>query len=115
MCRVGIDVATREDAVSHFRRNIAGQTGYLEMVREELAGKDLACWCPLDQPCHADVLLEIANPEMGTHFMEHIGLEVEEALSRAFQAGSQPAMRHNSILAGEELTAKIEQIIAGGT
>ena len=27
----------------------------------ELAGKDLACWCPLDQPCHGDVLLEIAN------------------------------------------------------
>ncbi|MEU5946279.1 DUF4326 domain-containing protein [Micromonospora sp. NPDC047465] len=30
-------------------------------VRRELAGKNLACWCPLDQPCHADVLLEIAN------------------------------------------------------
>ena len=30
-------------------------------IRSELAGKDLACWCPLDQPCHADVLLEIAN------------------------------------------------------
>lgn len=28
----------------------------------ELKGKDLACWCPLDQPCHADVLLELANP-----------------------------------------------------
>lgn len=27
----------------------------------ELRGKDLACWCPLDQPCHADVLLEFAN------------------------------------------------------
>ena len=27
----------------------------------ELRGKDLACWCPLDQPCHADVLLEVAN------------------------------------------------------
>lgn len=26
-----------------------------------LAGLDLACWCPLDQPCHADVLLELAN------------------------------------------------------
>jgi hypothetical protein len=26
-----------------------------------LAGGDLACWCPLDQPCHADVLLELAN------------------------------------------------------
>lgn len=32
-----------------------------EMIRAELAGKDLACWCPLDQPCHADVLLEVAN------------------------------------------------------
>lgn len=30
-------------------------------ARTELAGKDLACWCPLDQPCHADVLLELAN------------------------------------------------------
>ncbi|NUO35598.1 MAG: DUF4326 domain-containing protein [Dermatophilaceae bacterium] len=28
---------------------------------ETLRGKDLACWCPLDQPCHADVLLEVAN------------------------------------------------------
>ena len=32
-----------------------------EDIRRELRGKDLACWCPLDQPCHADVLLEIAN------------------------------------------------------
>jgi hypothetical protein len=30
-------------------------------ARHELRGKDLACWCPPDQPCHADVLLEIAN------------------------------------------------------
>lgn len=30
-------------------------------IRTELRGKDLACWCPLDKPCHADVLLEIAN------------------------------------------------------
>ena len=32
-----------------------------ETIRAELAGRDLACWCPLAQPCHADVLLEIAN------------------------------------------------------
>lgn len=30
-------------------------------IKAELRGKDLACWCSLDQPCHADVLLEIAN------------------------------------------------------
>ena len=29
----------------------------------ELRGKNLACWCPLDQPCHADVLLDLANRE----------------------------------------------------
>lgn len=26
-----------------------------------LRGKNLACWCPLDQPCHADVLLAAAK------------------------------------------------------
>jgi hypothetical protein len=35
--------------------------GALRDDLQELRGKDLACWCPLDQPCHADVLLEIAN------------------------------------------------------
>lgn len=30
-------------------------------IRSELVGRDLACWCPLDQPCHADVLIELAN------------------------------------------------------
>ena len=29
----------------------------------DLRGRDLACWCALDQPCHADVLLELANEE----------------------------------------------------
>ncbi len=37
----------------------------VEAARIELRGKDLACWCPLDQPCHADVLLEIANQDDG--------------------------------------------------
>ncbi len=32
-----------------------------EIVRRALRGKDLACWCSLDEPGHADVLLEIAN------------------------------------------------------
>ena len=28
---------------------------------EELRGKDLMCWCSLDEACHGDVLLRIAN------------------------------------------------------
>lgn len=47
-------------AVRFFRR-YAGSAGYSNSVKE-LAGKNLACWCPLDQPCHADVLLKLANP-----------------------------------------------------
>ena len=34
------------------------------IARRDWKGKDLACWCPLDQACHADVLLEIANSEV---------------------------------------------------
>lgn len=37
---------------------------YVQIWRDaldSLRGRDLACWCPLDQPCHADVLLELAN------------------------------------------------------
>lgn len=30
---------------------------------EPLRGKDLACWCAPGSPCHADVLLELANRE----------------------------------------------------
>jgi hypothetical protein len=33
----------------------------LQEQLSELRGKNLACWCHLDHPCHADVLLEMAN------------------------------------------------------
>ena len=35
----------------------------MRAIREGLRGKDLVCWCRLDEPCHADVLLKIANDE----------------------------------------------------
>ncbi len=38
----------------------ADRAFYLDKVKE-LRGKNLACWCKLDAPCHADVLLELAN------------------------------------------------------
>lgn len=39
--------------------NVVGFTA--DDVRAELAGRDLACWCAIEMPCHADVLLAIAN------------------------------------------------------
>lgn len=50
-------------AVGLYRRDLLA--GRLRVtvadVRRELKGKRLACWCALDRPCHADVLLDIAN------------------------------------------------------
>lgn len=52
------------EAVAAFRRWVEdspeGQRLAAE-ARETLRGKNLACWCPLDGPCHAEVLLDIAN------------------------------------------------------
>lgn len=41
----------------------AGPPTAVDEVKAELRGKNLACWCPLDGPCHADVLLALANPK----------------------------------------------------
>jgi hypothetical protein len=30
-------------------------------VKRELAGRNLACWCSLDGPCHGTLLLALAN------------------------------------------------------
>jgi hypothetical protein len=48
------------------RGSLMASTGYLHrnnLVKRlpELRGKNLACWCSLDRPCHADVLLRLAN------------------------------------------------------
>lgn len=44
--------------------NCEAQQEYMTMARrdrEQLRGKNLACWSPPDAPCHADVLLVMAN------------------------------------------------------
>ncbi|MFW0772481.1 DUF4326 domain-containing protein [Paenarthrobacter nitroguajacolicus] len=56
--RFGASAAT---VVELFRKHEAPKLW--QAARTELKGKNLACWCPLDQPCHADVLLELANDD----------------------------------------------------
>lgn len=65
---------TRAECVDAFEKLLAGwvcvsggcdpdtQRAYFAMAcmdRHELKGKNLACWCPLDEPCHVDVLLRV--------------------------------------------------------
>lgn len=58
---VGTDRPVKDaaHAVSLFRA--VAWAGMRQGAQRELRGKNLACWCALDQPCHADVLLELAN------------------------------------------------------
>jgi hypothetical protein len=64
-----------EIVVENFRRclleddepndgNYAEAMAVIRRDIRQLRGKDLACWCPLGSPCHADVLLEAANREI---------------------------------------------------
>jgi len=58
--RIGIDVRDAAHAVELYERWV-DREGLHNVIRAELAGRDLVCWCPPDSPCHADVLLRIAN------------------------------------------------------
>ena len=75
---------TAEGTIDRFRRWMAGEFGFelggmvrhpmfdlvlnpgLPPSRRFLGGKNLACWCALDKPCHADVLLELANATLSS-------------------------------------------------
>lgn len=46
--------------LSEQRGDILGTIG-------DLRGKDLLCWCPIDRPCHANVLIWLANYDSVTH------------------------------------------------
>ena len=53
----------QEMAVNLFRQWIQKpeQAAYRAKVRDELSGKALACYCAAHLPCHADVLVEVAD------------------------------------------------------
>ncbi|MCL2092991.1 MAG: DUF4326 domain-containing protein [Treponema sp.] len=56
---------TGPNAVKQFEElmmaNNKARTNYMQMLIDQLRGKDLACWCSLEKPCHADILLMLAN------------------------------------------------------
>ena len=65
----------RRDPVVRSYENAYGLPPTPAEIRAALRGKDLACWCPLDQPCHADILLKLANrPPPGEITLRHLSL-----------------------------------------
>lgn len=51
----------RQVAIGQYKTLVYGSASIIFAIKKKLKGKNLCCWCPLDQPCHADVLLKIAN------------------------------------------------------
>jgi hypothetical protein len=63
--RIGWEAAVEAEAnVAALDPNdarLCGVSGIAVDLFADIRGRDLVCWCPLDGPCHADVLLELAN------------------------------------------------------
>lgn len=55
---LGIHCLTMTKLLKWYREFVEYQLTLHPEWLDALKGKDLACWCPLDQPCHADILLE---------------------------------------------------------
>jgi len=63
--KVGRD-GTREEVVEKYRKWLMNKLREDPHFLDPLKGRDLACWCPPDKPCHADVIIEVL--EKGTNF-----------------------------------------------
>jgi hypothetical protein len=50
-----------QQSINQYKKWLKKKIKSGELNISELRGKNLACWCALDKPCHADVLLKIAN------------------------------------------------------
>jgi Domain of unknown function (DUF4326) len=55
------ELITVENAVELFQDYLIEKLKTEQNFLVELSGKNLACFCRLDQPCHADILLDYAN------------------------------------------------------
>ncbi|MDE2096895.1 MAG: DUF4326 domain-containing protein [Patescibacteria group bacterium] len=60
-----LGIKDRAAAVEYFESwmNETASWAWKGRAKIELRGKNLACWCPLDEPCHADVLLKFVNED----------------------------------------------------
>ena len=59
--KVGVDAQDNAEAVELYKQHLADHPELVAEIRRQLRGMNLICFCPLDQACHGDTLLEIAN------------------------------------------------------
>ena len=52
-------ITSVEEALYYYESWLRRQIDFNPHFLDPLRGKDLACWCPLNKPCHADVILKM--------------------------------------------------------
>jgi hypothetical protein len=58
--RIG-EHGTRQEVIAKYAALLAEDAELRTAAKTHLRGKQLACWCRLEEACHADVLLAVAN------------------------------------------------------
>lgn len=58
--QVGVD-GTVKECLALYRQRLNDNEELRQAIISDLTGKDIACWCAVDAPCHGDVILEIIN------------------------------------------------------
>ena len=54
-----VKVWGREGSLNMYQGYLEETVAYDPHFLDNLKGKNLACWCPLDKRCHADILIEM--------------------------------------------------------
>ncbi len=54
----------RDEVIARYKSMLQANPELREAARQELAGKNLICWCK-PYACHGDILLEVANSNPG--------------------------------------------------
>jgi len=75
-CGMYAEVDGKSEPISVSPTIIAGAPPSIHDIRAALSGRNLACWCKLGEPCHADLLLEWAN-------CDEAEIEAAQALAQA--------------------------------
>jgi hypothetical protein len=99
--RIGeLGCTTAESAVNAYRRWLTKGPASLLSFREPpritdvaqlLRGKNLACWCTPGAPCHADVLLQLANRPI-CEAVEGSGRNLADATPKSHPAGEKEGL-----------------------
>ncbi|GLW34609.1 DUF4326 domain-containing protein [Actinoplanes regularis] len=93
-CRTCGRTHDRAESVTTYAQDLTADPELIERVRQDLRGADLACWCPLDGPCHGDVLIRVADGADPLDAVATVLREKDDAAAMIHEKGDAAAAGH---------------------